>query len=198
MAGYGALAATGQAIVGLLSAAAGPTEFAQADFRLAASADLQKPPADVALATAYLYRVEVNTTRRNLPPRRTVEGRRRVPPVPVDLHFLVTAWSKDPVTQHRLLGWCIRTLQDTPILGAGLLNQFGPEEAVFRPEETVELTWEVLTRQEMTDAWEVAKANTQPSVSYVARTIEIESDLEIGDLPPVQTTDIRYHQAVTT
>ena len=197
MASYGAVAATGQAIVSLLSGAAVDTEFAQATFRLASSADLQKPPGDAAVATAYLYRVEVDTTRRNLSPRRTVDGRLRTPAVPVDLHYLITAWSKDAVTQHRLLGWCIRTLQDTPTLVAGVLNQFGPEAEVFRSEETVELIWEVLTRQEMTDAWEVAKANTQPSVSYIARVIEIESDLELHEYPPVQTTDLRYHQAAS-
>ena len=50
----------------------------------------------------------------------------------------------------------------------------------------------------MTDAWEVAKSNTQPSVSYVARIIEIDSDVELRQNPPVQTTDLRYHQVVSS
>lgn len=192
MARYPAISATGQAIVGLLSGAAGATEFAQADFQLATSADLQKAPGDRALATVLLYRVAVDTVHRNLPPRRTPDGRLRKPPVPVTLHYLVTAWSKDPVTQHRLLGWCIRTLQDAPLLPAGYLNQFGPDDEVFTADETVELTWEVLTRQEMNDVWDVAQSNQQPSVSYVARVLAIESDDLVHEYPPVQSTEMQY------
>ncbi len=192
MARYPAIASTGQAIVGLLSGAAGDTEFSQASFVLATSSDLQRPPGDRPTATVYLYRVEVDTTHRNLQPRRTGDGLLHKPPVPVILHYLVTAWSKDAVTQHRLLGWCIRTLQDAPLLAAGYLNQFGPEDQVFNPDETVELVWEVLSRQEMTDTWDLAQTNQQASVSYVARVIAIESDDLVHEYPPVQTIDARF------
>lgn len=192
MAGYPAIAATGQAIVGLLSSAAPGSEFATATFTLASSMDLQKTPAEQPVASVYLYRIAVNTTRRNLPARRDSDGRLRMPPVPVDLHYLLISSAKVPVTQHRLLGWAIRVIQDTPTLNAGFLNQFGPETNVFRPDETVELIWETLTRQEMADAWEIAKANQQPSVSYIARIIEIESRVDLTEYPPVQTTDLRY------
>jgi hypothetical protein len=196
MAGYPAIAATGQAIVGLLSSAAPGSEFATASFNLASSADLQKAPAEQPVANVYLYRVAVNTTRRNLPARRDADGRLRMPPVPVDLHYLLISSAKVPVTQHRLLGWCVRVVQDTPTLNAGFLNQFGPETDTFRPDETVELIWETLTRQEMADAWEIAKANQQPSVSYIARIVEIESRVDLTEYPPVQTTDLRYAEMV--
>jgi hypothetical protein len=192
MAGYPAIAAVGQAFVGLLSAAAGGSEFATANFALASSADLQKAPAEQPAAYAYLYRVSVNTTRRNLPSRRDPDGTLRMPPVPVDLHYLLVASAKVPVTQHRLLGWCLRVIQDSPTLNAGFLNQFGPEHDVFRPDETIELVWETLTSQELTDAWEVAKANQQPSVSYVARIVELESRVDLSEYAPVQTRDLRY------
>jgi hypothetical protein len=197
MARYPAIAATSQAIVALLDQASAGTEFSGTGFSLAAAADLQKPPGDRPLATLYLYRVAIDTNRRNQAARRGPDGRLRRPPVPVDLHYLLVAWSKDAITQHRLLGWCVRVLADTPTIPAGFLNQFGPDREVFRPTETVEVVWEVLTRQEMADCWEVAKANQQPSVPYVARIVEIESDVEVAELPPVQTTDMRYHQLVT-
>lgn len=192
MARYPAIAATGQALVALLTGAATGTEFDGVTFKLASSADVQKPAGESPVATLYLYRVAVNTTRRNLPPRRHPDGLLRMPPVPVDLHYLVTAWSRDPVTQHRLLGWCIRTLQDNPIVPAGYLNQFGPDQDLFGPDESIELTWEVLSRQDMTDAWEVAKSNQQPSVSYVARILRIESDVEVAEHAPVQTIQVDY------
>lgn len=196
MATYPAIAAVSQAIVGLLSSAAANTEFGTASFELASSADLQKAPSEQPVAYAYLYRVAVNTTRRNLPSRRDPDGRLRLPPVPVDLHYLLIASAKVPVTQQRLLGWCVRVIQDTPTLHAGFLNQFGPESDVFRPDETVELIWETLSRQEMADAWEIAKANQQASVSYLARIIEIESRVDLTEYAPVQTTDMRYAEVV--
>src|SRR6185295_3313310 len=131
---YPAIAATSQAIIGLFEGASVGTEFASADF---------------ALAALYLYRVAVDGNRRNQPARRTPDGRLRLTPVPIDLHYLLTAWSREAKTQHRLLGWCIRVLQDNPTLVAGVLNQFGPDQGdVFRPDETVELVLENLTRQE--------------------------------------------------
>lgn len=198
MARYPAIAATSQAIISLFEGASVGTEFAAADFALASAADLQKPPGERALATLYLYRVAVDGNRRNQPARRSPDGRLRMPPIPIDLHYLLTAWSKEAKTQHRLLGWCIRVLQDSPTIVAGVLNQFGPDRGdVFRPDETVELVLENLTRQEMADSWEVAKANQQPSVSYMARIVEIESEVQIGEFPPVQTTDLRYHEMAT-
>jgi Pvc16 N-terminal domain len=195
---YPAIAATSQAIVSLFEGAAVGTEFANVDFAIASAGDLQKPPGDRAIASIYLYRVAVDGNRRNQPARRTPDGRLRMPPIPIDLHYLLTAWSKEAKTQHRLLGWCIRVVQDNPTLVAGVLNQFGPDQGdVFRPDESVELVMETLTRQEMADAWEVAKANQQPSVSYMARIVEIESEVEIGEFPPVQTTDLRYHQVAS-
>ena len=192
MAGYPAIAGVSQAIVGLLTSAAAGSEFANASFTLASAADLQKAPTEQPVANVFLYRVAVNTARRNLPSRRNPDGSLRLPPVPVDLHYLLVSSAKVPVTQHRLLGWCLRVIQDTPTLNAGFLNQFGPETDVFRPDETVELIWETLTRQEMTDAWEVAKANQQPSVSYIARIVEIESRVDLTEYAPVQTRDLRY------
>ena len=60
----------------------------------------------------------------NLPPRTALDGTRYRPPTPVDLHFLVTAW-EGLQEQFSMLGWIIRTLEDTPVLPAGLLNRFG-------------------------------------------------------------------------
>jgi hypothetical protein len=191
---YAGIAATSQAIAGLLVSAARDSEFSGASIGLATSADLQKALPERPSVTLYLYRVGVDQARRNLPPRRSPDGRLHPSPMPVNLHYLVTAWSRDPVTQHRLLGWCIRVIQDTPTLPAGVLNQFTPEPEVFGPQESVELIFEALTRQEMGDAWEVAKANQQPSAAYVARTVEIESDVIIREYEPVQTRDLRYHK----
>ncbi|MEV5409806.1 DUF4255 domain-containing protein [Thermopolyspora sp. NPDC052614] len=192
MAGYAGIAATSQAILGLLeSAAAGEPGFASAAFSVYTSSDLQRPQADRLGVSLYLYHITVNTSRRNALGRTDEQGRRLPPPVPLDLHYLLTAWAKDASTQQRLLGWSVRVLQDTATLPAGVLNAHAPEP-VFRPSETVELIWENLTRQDVFDIWEVARANQQPSAAYVARVVEIESTVRPAEPPPVQTRDLRF------
>ena len=190
MAAYPAIAATSDAILGLLKAAATDSEFAGQTFKLYQAKDLQTPMnAGVSL---YLYRVSVSTTRRNLPPRPDVDGRRYRPSLPVDLQYLLTAWANDAATQQRLLAWCVRTLEDHPILPSGLLNHYGPEDDVFRPHETVELVAQSLTSQELSDVWEVNQKVRQPSVGYLARAVEIESRVAIEEHGAVQTREFAY------
>src|SRR3954451_11221229 len=132
MASYPAIAATSEAILGLLESAALTSEFAGVSFAHYQAADFQTPiPTGVSL---FLHRVTVNPNR-NLAPRRNADGRRLRPAIPVDLHYLLTAWADDAIKQQRLLGFAVRTLEDTPILPAGVLNHYGPENDVFEPVE---------------------------------------------------------------
>src|SRR5947209_11717708 len=108
MALYPAIAATSDAILQLIRGASAGGEFAQVDFKHYQASDFQGPMnLGVSL---YLYRVTVNANR-NLPPRRGRDGRVERPPIPLDLHFLVTAWAHDAIKQQRLLGFAIRTLE---------------------------------------------------------------------------------------
>jgi Pvc16 N-terminal domain len=205
LAGFEAIAVTSRAILGLIEDAR-LAEFERSRFRLFQSVDMDSPREGFAEGISlYLYRVTFNTTRRNMPPRRDpITGNRRRPPVPLDLHFLLTAWAPDAGQQQRLLGWAVRTLEDTPILPAGFLNRFAPGgQDVFEPSETVELVGETLTLQDLENIWEVAKARQQPSLGYVARQVAIDSTLgstedrgstegrpvEFTDGRPVQTRE---------
>ncbi len=86
--------------------------------------------------------------------------------------------------------------EDTPIIPVGLLNHYGPEPDVFGPDEAVELVWESLSQQDIYDIWEVAKAHAQPSISYVARMVEIESTVPLHEYALVQTRELDYLPAV--
>ncbi|MFE2879335.1 DUF4255 domain-containing protein [Streptomyces roseus] len=195
MATFAGIAATSKAIVGILQrAAAEEPEFASAVFSIFTSADLQRPPGESLTVSLYLYHVAVNPSRRTAAGRVDAAGVRRSAPLPLDLSYLLTAWAKDAATQQQLLGWCVRVLQDTPTLPAGVLNSQQPHE-VFFPHETVDLVWENLSHQDVFDIWEVARANQQPSATYLARTVELESVLETEEYPLVQGTDLRYTAA---
>jgi hypothetical protein len=187
-----AVFATSTAVLGLLElAATTEPEFSTASFSLFSSADLRAATTERLAVSLYLYHVGVNAGRRNVPGRVDPLGVRRLPALPLELHYLLTAWAKDAGTQQRLFGWAVRAVQDTPTLPAGVLNSHTPVE-VFRPDETVEIVWENLSQQDVFDIWDVARANQQPSAAYVARVVEIESTVVVEEFPPVQTTDIRY------
>jgi Pvc16 N-terminal domain len=194
MARYPAVAATSDAILGLLQTAAIGSEFAGISFAHYQAKNLDKPMNQgIALL---LYRVNVSANR-NLPPRLRNDGKRYRPPLPLDLHYLLIPWADDTIKQQRLLGWAIRTLEDTPILPAGILNQHGPEPDTFGPGETVELVWENLSQQDTTNIWDAAKAKEQPSAAYVARYVEIESEIPLTEAPLVQTRELDYADMTT-
>jgi hypothetical protein len=190
LATYQAIAATGQGIIKLLADAC-PDEFEGAGFELYQMKDFGSPMDEG--VSLYLYRVAVNGSRRNLPPTLGPDGKRYRPPVPLDLFFLLTAWSKTAARQNRLLGWAVRTLQDFPVLHASLLNYYSPELEVFRPGETVELILDNLTLQDMSNMWfSSSKSAPQLSVGYIVRMVAIESSVEMSEHQPVQTREFDY------
>lgn len=188
MATYHAIAATSQAIISLLSEAAGGSEFDGAAFKLIQASNFEKPQGEC--ITLFLYRVAVNTNRRNLPPRRLPDGRHARPALPVDLHYVLTAWATDAQRQQQLLGWSMRVLEDTPILPSGLLNM-PPEAGAFGATETVELVCDPISLQDMVNVWEALKP-AQLSVAYVARMIAIESPGTLTEAEPVQTREFEF------
>ena len=75
--------------------------------------------------TIFLFEVVEDPTLRNRLPERDVvppniELRR--PPVPLILHYLLTPWSGDRATDHRLLGRALQTLHDGAILSGPQLQ----------------------------------------------------------------------------
>jgi Pvc16 N-terminal domain len=185
MATYHAIATTGEAIVGVLrDARTAVAAFEGAQIELYQSTNFQNPMQEG--ISLYLYNVTTNMTKRNLPPRIDSDGRRFRPPLPVDLHYLLVSWSASPVKQQWLLGWSMRVLEDTPILPARVLNYYGSAGETFRPNETVELVCQPISLQEIVNIWDAFKPSLQVSVAYIARMIEIDSQIEVIEGAPVQ------------
>jgi hypothetical protein len=188
MATRDAIGATSEALIRLLASACPADEFPGASFQLYQAADFQKPmPEGVSL---FLYRVAVNTSRRNLPPFTAPDGQRYQPPLPVDLFYLLSVWGKTPERQHRLLGFCMRELQDTPALPAGFLNKNEAHPDTFRSGEAVEIICDPLSLVDLAQLWDVLKPNVPLSVSYVVRFVPLESRLRIGEYPLVQSREL--------
>jgi len=187
-----AIATTGEAILGLLAEARPRPEFDGARFELYQAGSFQEPMEDG--VSLYLYRVAINGNRRNLPPRLGPDGRRYRPSLPLDLFYLLTPWARTAERQQRMLGWCMRALEDTPTLPASLLNHYGPDAGTFQPDETITLVADPISMQDMNAIWDPFKPRISLSVAYVAHLVAIESRLDLDEYPPVQT---RVFQAGT-
>jgi uncharacterized protein DUF4255 len=183
---FRALAAVSRAILQLLEDSCPRGEFPDAQFALQQALDFQRTPIAEGVSL-YLYRVAVNGTRRNLPPRTEADGRRFRPPIPLDVFYAVCAWGRTVDVQQRLLGYAIRTLEDTPILPASLLNQYGPEPSTFRPHETIELVCDPISLQDLDTLWDLLKPNVPLAITYVARMIAVESGIPLIEAREVQT-----------
>lgn len=134
--------------------------------------------------TIYLHRIAIHTSVRNLPPRLAPDGARFRPSFPLDLHYLLTAWAPTASLQQDVLGWMIRTMEDTPTLPTALLNQ---SATVFREGETVDVVAQPLSPVELVAVWEFNKALMQPSMTYMARMVNLDSAVPFPEAGRVQT-----------
>jgi hypothetical protein len=195
MAGPYAIAAVGKAILSLLASAIPKPEFAGAQLELYQSKHLQAPMEEgIAL---YLHRVTPGNNVRNLPPRVNASGRRFHPSIQLDLHYLLIAYARDAFKQQRLLGWAVRTIEDTPVLHASLLNQYGPESDTFGENESVDVLLETISIQDLGAIWDTAKPQMQPCATYVVRMLSLDSGLEMTEAGVVQTRVFDAGKVVT-
>ncbi|HYH78824.1 MAG TPA: DUF4255 domain-containing protein [Longimicrobium sp.] len=185
MSTHAGIAAAMEAVVRLLRASYDPAEFngAVLDFQVYVSEDFTHPMEQG--VSLFLYRVYHNGSARGPAGRTLPDGRRQRTRLPVDLHFMVTAWARSASLQHEIAGWMMRVLEDHPVLPAGLLNSYRPD--VFQPEETVTLSLTDLSVEDTFRIWEVMIDHAyQLSVPYVARTLDIESARTDALFGPVQ------------
>ncbi len=193
MATHLAIASTCEAVVRLLRSSYDPADFngATLDFQVYVADDFNRPMEEG--VSVFLYRVYANVNMRTPTGRLLPDGRRQSTKLPLDLHFLLTAWAKKASLQHQITGWMMRVMEDNATIPASVLNAYQPN--VFHPDEAVEIGLTELSVEDMFHVWEVMINHVyQLSVPYQARMVEIETaatTVPIG--PPVQerVTDLR-------
>jgi hypothetical protein len=192
MADYRAVPAVTEAVIELLQSRfqAAPEYFNnELEFQIYLAKDFSQPM--VAGVSLFLYRIYPNGTLRSQRGRPGPEGQQYRNQLPLDLHFILTAWAQDPSLQHLIAGWMMRMIEDTPILPPGLLNQRYP--GLFSADEAVVITPAELSMEELLRMWEVIVTNVyQLSIPYVARYVKVESELlmEIGRPIQERTFDL--------
>lgn len=143
----------------------------------------------------FLYRVTPNPAWSNEGlPSRDGSGRHRMsnPPLALDLHYLISAYSGGDLHGEILLGYAMALLHETPVLsrqavkvalnaepsvGATLppalraLADSGLEDQV----EQIKLTPEYLNTEDMSKLWTATQSHLRPTAAYVASVVLIQA-----------------------
>lgn len=154
----------------------------------------------------YLYHVTYNAGWRNsVLPARDARGDAVARPVlPLNLHYLLTAFGATDLQSEILLGYAMQLLHETPVLtrealrrtlSAGAVNpQILPAAYaalsaadIAEQFELVKLTPETLSLEEMSKVWTSIQAHHRTSVSYQASVVLIESRRRTRTPLPVLT-----------
>ena len=186
MANHRAIAATSAALRGLIYDRYPRDEFgAGLNVALYQTSDFEKPMEDG--LSICLFRVAVNGSVRNLTFRRSPDGKRFRPSLPLDLQYMITPWAKNVERQHRLLGWVMRMLEDVGELSAGHLNHYLTENDTFRATEGLEIICDPLSLGDYLTLWDRLMPRLPASATYVLRMVLIDSDQVIVDAEPVRS-----------
>ncbi|MGO1003077.1 DUF4255 domain-containing protein [Lysobacter sp. CA196] len=195
MANHRAIAATSTALAGLLRDRYPRDEFgAGLDISLYQARDFESPMQDG--FSIYLFRVAVNGAMRNLTLRRSPDGRRYRPSLPLDLHYMITPWAQDTERQQRMLGWVMRLMEDTSVLSAGHLNHYMPETDTFGAQEGIEVVCDPLSLNDYLTLWDRLR-RLPSSATYALRMVLIDSDVHVDDGTAVQSRRFDLREATT-
>jgi hypothetical protein len=138
----------------------------------------------------FLYHAAIDAAWRNMDiPGRVQPGESGYPPLPLVLHYLVTAYGEDndDSTGHRLLGTAMRVLHDHPLLGPRELRAALPESDLHRQVERVRITNQALTLDEMSKLWTTFQTQYRVSTTYQVSVVLIESRRPVRTPSPVAT-----------
>lgn len=166
-----------------------------ADPDLAGAAVTTKPPDKARLPAdngnqlnVFLYQTTLDAAWRNRDLPGTVKpGESGFPPLPLVLHYLLTAYGQDndDVRGHRVLGRALAVLHDHPLLGPAEIEAALPASDLADQIERVRLTPEPLSVEELSKLWSSFQTNYRISAGYQATPVLIESGRSALVAPPV-------------
>lgn len=116
----------------------------------------------------FLYRIEINkSTRAAWSGVGSASGRSHLP---VDLHYILTAWGENAEAEHRILGKTLQCLDSVPVLTGPLLHPSGG----WAPNESVQLLCGELSTEELMRTFDSLPIKYRLSICYVARLARID------------------------
>jgi Pvc16 N-terminal domain len=155
--------------------------------------DLRKPPlnaraelndlsgtAPVGLTlTITLYEILEDAPSRNRPRPQRASGTATLskkPPMALRLHYLLTPWGGDSVTEQQILGRAMQALYDEAILGGTMLLG-----GLQGSTDTLKLTLIPLTLEDRSRVWYAIQKPYRLSVNYEVRVVNLDATEEQRD-----------------
>jgi hypothetical protein len=136
----------------------------------------------------FLYLTSIDAAWRNMDmPDRVQPGEVGFPPLPLALHYMITAYGEDDDDSvgHQLMGKAMSVLHDRPLLSPSELHHALPKSDLDHQVERVRLTPETLTIDEMSRLWTTFQTQYRISAAYQASVVLIDSNLPVHAAPPV-------------
>jgi hypothetical protein len=121
--------------------------------------------------SVWLYRVERHGSMLNRPDDRISRTELRRAPVPVTLHYLLTAISTDSANEQLIVGKVLEVLNDH--------RELVPDPARPELDDTLHVHFEPLDLESITRFWTALDTSFELSVAYAVEPVRIES----GDPP---------------
>jgi hypothetical protein len=144
----------------------------------------------------FLYQVLPNAAWRNRDmPRRVQPGETGMPPLALDLFYLMSAYGRNnDITQpfsHQLLGRAMSVLNDHALLGPDEIRAAVaasiPDSDLDRQIERVRITLQPVTLDDLSKLWTGFQSQFRMSVAYLVSVVLIESLLPVKTPLPVLT-----------
>jgi hypothetical protein len=133
-----------------------------------------------------LYRVDFNKTMRaSWSALGSVDGKAHLP---VDLHYLFTAWADNADHEHRLIGRAMQVLEELGSLSGPLLHPTGD----WLPNEAVQLYLEDIATDDLMRTFESLVCDFRLSIPYIARVIVVSTPT--GEAVPDVLTHVQGMQ----
>jgi hypothetical protein len=127
----------------------------------------------------FLYRVEVDAiVRAGWSAIGSIDGRAHLP---LDLHYLLTAWDDSAEFEHQILGSTMTCLETTPILSGPLLHP----STSWQANEALQIGPEDIGTDQLMRIFDSLEASFRASLPYRARVIRLDGT--VGEPPPTVT-----------
>lgn len=154
----------------------------------------------------FLYQVTPNPSWRNVdyPARDSTGDRVSYPPLALDLHYLLSAYSQEPFRAEIMLGHAMQVIHESGVLPRPLIRRRlgldlqpgdppAPQElTVFANStldtqvEMVKITLDSLSIEKISELWSAFQTNYRPTVAYHVSVVLIESDRPAKSALPVR------------
>jgi hypothetical protein len=161
-------------------------------------ADMTQP-----VLNLFLYQTSQNGAWRNRAAEHARPGESPLPPVALDLHYLLTAYGPVDVQQgdfsQRVLGAAVSVLHDHPVLGSDEIVGALSRDPALSQVERVRIAALPMTVEEMSKLWTTFQTNYRLSIAYEASVVLIESDrIRKEPLPVIRRGDLNRGPVAVT